>query len=282
MSKQIKSEVKERVVKKTSIKEPCLWKVLLFNDDVTPMNFVIDVLMQVFDKKRTEAERLMLKIHNGKSGVVGIYPEIIAASKKMQADAMSKSEKHPLIVKLEIEKTATKQPKPSELYSEYLKAGKNLAVQKKILSRIIEFVLKDPESKFAEVLIKIAKRGDARCVLAIEPLMEIFWEGDFEWQEEVVRLLGEITHLATLPLRIRVGIFLGHVAVSSVFVSGSGMDHPATVALSRIAHNLFDIHMKKLSTLKRIEIWKEGEDRRRFDAEARSAAELVSRTDKRK
>jgi len=179
-------------------------------------------------------------------------------------------------------KTVTKQPKASDLYSEYLKAAKNLAVQKKILSRIIEFVLKNPESKFAEVLIKIAKRGDARCVLAIEPLMEIFWEGDFEWQEAVIRLLGEITHLAPIALRVQVGIFLGHVAVSSVFVGGSGMDHPATVALSRIAHNLFDIHMKKLSTTKRIEIWKEGEERRRFDAETSSATELVSRTVKRK
>ncbi|MFA6290683.1 MAG: hypothetical protein WC637_02815 [Victivallales bacterium] len=181
-----------------------------------------------------------------------------------------------------IGKTVTKQPKASDLYSDYLKAGKNLAVQKKILSRIIDFVLQDPEAKFTEVLIKIAKRGDVRCALAIEPLMEIFWEGDFEWQEEVVRLLGEITHLAPLALRIRVGIFLGHVAVSSVFVGGSGMDHPATVALSRIASNLFDIHMRKLSTTKRIEIWKEGDDRRRFDAEARSAAELVSGTVKRK
>jgi hypothetical protein len=170
-----------------------------------------------------------------------------------------------------IGKTATKQPKPSDLYSDYLKAVKNLAVQKKILARIIEFVLQDPESKFTEVLIKIAKKGDSRCASAIEPLMEIFWKGDFEWQEEVVRLLGEITHLAHLALRVRVGLFLGHVAVSSVFVSGSGMDHPATVALSRIAHNLFDIHIKKLSTIKRIKVWKEGEDRHRFDEETKNA-----------
>jgi ATP-dependent Clp protease adaptor protein ClpS len=271
MSRQIKDGVKERVVKKTLTTESRLWKVLLFNDDITPMDFVIDVLMQVFDKKRTEAARLMLKIHNGESGVVGIYQRSIAASKKMQADAMSKSEKHLLKVKLEIEKTATKQPKSSDLYSDYLKAGKNLPIQKKILSCIIEFVLQDPESKFAEVLIKIAKRGDARCTLAIEPLIEIFWEGDFEWQEEVVRLLGEITHLAPLALRIRVGIFLGHVAVSSVFVGGSGLDHPATVALTRISHTLFEIHMKKLPTIKRIKIWKEGDARRLFDEETKNA-----------
>jgi hypothetical protein len=93
-------------------------------------------------------------------------------------------------------------------------------------------------------------------------------------------LLGEITHLAPLALRVRVGLFLGHVAVSSVFVGGSGMDHPATVALTRISHTLFEIHMKKLPSIKLIKIWQEGDARRLFDAETENATELASKQPK--
>ena len=103
MSRQTKGGVKERVEEKTKTKEPRLWKVLLFNDDITPMEFVVSVLMNVFDKNYTEARAMMLEVHNGESGVVGIYPKSIAEAKKMQADAMSKSENRSLEVTLERE-----------------------------------------------------------------------------------------------------------------------------------------------------------------------------------
>ena len=103
MSRQAKGGVKERVEEKTKTKEPRLWKVLLFNDDITPMEFVVRVLMKVFDKNHIEARMLMIEVHNGESGVAGIYPKSIAEAKKMQADAMSKSENHSLKVKLERE-----------------------------------------------------------------------------------------------------------------------------------------------------------------------------------
>lgn len=163
----------------------------------------------------------------------------------------------------------TKQATASDLYSDYLKAGKNSALQNKTLSQIIKFVIQDPESKYSETLIKIAKKGDSRCSSAIEPLMDIFWEGDFEWQEEIVHLLGEIAYLAPLALRVKVGMFLGHVAVSPEFVGGSGVDHAATVALDRIGAILFNIERSKIDMSKPVEI---RDSHRLFDAETRSAA----------
>jgi ATP-dependent Clp protease adapter protein ClpS len=76
---------------------------VIFNDDITPMEFVVSVLMKVFDKNYKEARAMMLEVHNGESGVIGIYPKSIAEAKKIQADAMSKSESHSLEVKLERE-----------------------------------------------------------------------------------------------------------------------------------------------------------------------------------
>lgn len=103
MSKQTKGGVRERVVEKSKMKEPRLWKVLLLNDDVTPMGFVVNVIMKVFDKDREDAKSLMFEIHRGVSGVAGVYPKSIAEAKKMQADAMSTAENHSLKVKLERE-----------------------------------------------------------------------------------------------------------------------------------------------------------------------------------
>ena len=103
MSRQAKGGVKERVVEKTRIKEPRLWKVLFLNDDVTPFTYVIKVMMETFDKGREEAEILTCKIHNEGIGVVGIYPKSIAEAKKMQADAKSKTYDYPLTIKLERE-----------------------------------------------------------------------------------------------------------------------------------------------------------------------------------
>lgn len=103
MSRQTKGGVKERVVEKSKLKEPRLWKVLFLNDDVTPVLYVIKVMMEIFDKGREEAETLTYKIHNEGIGVVGIYPKSIAEAKKIQADEMSKSRNYPLAVKLERE-----------------------------------------------------------------------------------------------------------------------------------------------------------------------------------
>ena len=62
------ADVKERVEK------PRLFKVLLHNDDFTTMEFVVEVLMQVFRKSRVEATRIMLLVHNAGKGVAGVLP----------------------------------------------------------------------------------------------------------------------------------------------------------------------------------------------------------------
>lgn len=103
MSRQTKGGVKEKVIEKTKTTEPRMWKVILLNDDVTPILFVIRVMMKVFDKAVREAEILTYKIHNEGIGVVGIYPKSIAEAKKKQADEMSKEQNLPLTIKLERE-----------------------------------------------------------------------------------------------------------------------------------------------------------------------------------
>ncbi len=101
MSRQAKGGLKERTLEKTKICEPRMWKVVALNDDVTPINFVVDLMIRVFDKDPAEARVLTMKIHIGGSGVAGVYPKSIAEAKKMQADALSKSYEFPLTLRLE-------------------------------------------------------------------------------------------------------------------------------------------------------------------------------------
>lgn len=117
-----------------------------------------------------------------------------------------------------------KKPSKAALFKAYQDAGSNAARQK-ALNAIIGYVVQDPESAAAQVLERIARKGDQKCAKAIDPLVEIFWEGDFEWQEAVVELLGALAHLAPLDQRIQVAQFLGHVAVSNAFSPlGSTLD----------------------------------------------------------
>lgn len=90
-------DVKERVEK------PRMFKVLLHNDDYTTMEFVVEVLMKVFHKSRVEATRIMLTIHNGGTGVAGIYTKEIAESKAEQAMDHARGYGYPLLVTTEPE-----------------------------------------------------------------------------------------------------------------------------------------------------------------------------------
>ena len=71
--------VKERVERKTQ--EPALFSVVLLNDDYTPMQFVVDVLEQVFQKSPAEAYHIMMQVHLNGRGVAGIYPWDVAETK---------------------------------------------------------------------------------------------------------------------------------------------------------------------------------------------------------
>lgn len=68
---------------KTTIELPGKYNVIMHNDDVTPMGFVVEVLVGIFKKERSDAIELMLKIHHEGKGVAGTYPKSIAESKLM-------------------------------------------------------------------------------------------------------------------------------------------------------------------------------------------------------
>ena len=77
-------------------KLPSLYKVLILNDDYTPMEFVVHVVQEVFNKSHDEATRLMLKIHTEGMGICGMYPLEIAETKMNKVLNLAKEEEHPL------------------------------------------------------------------------------------------------------------------------------------------------------------------------------------------
>ncbi len=78
-----------------------LYKVVLFNDDYTTMEFVIEVLQTFFAMNRERATQVMLKVHREGSAVCGIYPRDIAETKVEQVTAFAKHREHPLRCELE-------------------------------------------------------------------------------------------------------------------------------------------------------------------------------------
>ncbi len=75
---------------------PPLYKVLLLNDDFTPMEFVVKVLEGIFFLSREQATLVMLKVHNEGVGVAGVYPRDVAESKVQQVTEYAQSRQHPL------------------------------------------------------------------------------------------------------------------------------------------------------------------------------------------
>lgn len=69
------------IQEKEKTKPPSLYKVIMFNDNYTTMDFVVDILMEVFNKNEKEAVIIMLSIHNSGSGICGVFPYEIAETK---------------------------------------------------------------------------------------------------------------------------------------------------------------------------------------------------------
>lgn len=86
-----------------SIEEPKLYKVLMHNDDYTPMDFVIFVLKKFFNKLEDDAYRIMLDVHNKGVGIAGIYSFEVAETKVMQVNQFCKNNQHPLKTSFEEE-----------------------------------------------------------------------------------------------------------------------------------------------------------------------------------
>ncbi len=82
---------------------PPLYKVVILNDDYTPMDFVVLVLERFFNKNREEATRIMLHVHQRGVGVCGVYTREVAETKVRQVTSFSGENQHPLQCTLEPE-----------------------------------------------------------------------------------------------------------------------------------------------------------------------------------
>ena len=81
---------------KPELKRPPMYKVLLLNDDFTPMEFVVEVLQVFFSLPREQATQVMLKVHTEGRGVCGTYPKDVASTKVEQVVQYSRQHQHPL------------------------------------------------------------------------------------------------------------------------------------------------------------------------------------------
>jgi ATP-dependent Clp protease adaptor protein ClpS len=81
---------------KQKTKLPSIYKVIILNDDYTPMEFVVYTIQNVFKKSHDEATRIMLKIHTEGLGVCGMFPLEIAETKMKQVLNLAKEHQHPL------------------------------------------------------------------------------------------------------------------------------------------------------------------------------------------
>lgn len=95
----------EQVITKTrpTTARPPLYKVMLLNDDFTPMEFVILVLKKFFMKSDSEANKVMLQVHNEGAGLAGIYTFEVAETKVYAVNEFSRRQKHPLKCSMEKE-----------------------------------------------------------------------------------------------------------------------------------------------------------------------------------
>lgn len=89
---QVREQTKER------IRIPRQYQVLIYNDDFTPMDFVVELLIQIFDKDPDSAFALMMSIHKGSYAVAGTYPRDIAMTKAMDSVQWAREEGYPLKV----------------------------------------------------------------------------------------------------------------------------------------------------------------------------------------
>jgi ATP-dependent Clp protease adaptor protein ClpS len=86
---------------KPRLKKPPLYKVILLNDDFTPMGFVIDILMKFFGMSEDLATRVMLQIHTQGVGVCGTFSKDVAETKVCIVNEYSREHQHPLLCSME-------------------------------------------------------------------------------------------------------------------------------------------------------------------------------------
>ncbi len=87
---------------KPKLKRPQMFKVILLNDDYTPMEFVVHVLEIFFSMEREKATQIMLTVHTQGAAVVGIFPRDIAETKSEQVNLYAQENQHPLVATIEM------------------------------------------------------------------------------------------------------------------------------------------------------------------------------------
>jgi ATP-dependent Clp protease adaptor protein ClpS len=88
-------------VSRPELQKPPLYQVLLLNDDYTPMDFVVDVLMNFFGMNPEKATQIMLHVHTRGKGVCGTYTREVAESKVAQVNEYARANHHPLLCTME-------------------------------------------------------------------------------------------------------------------------------------------------------------------------------------
>ncbi len=83
------------------LKPPPLYRVVLLNDDYTPMEFVVDILESVFTMERTQATQVMLEVHTKGKGICGVFNFEIAETKVAQVMGIAQQHQHPLLCTME-------------------------------------------------------------------------------------------------------------------------------------------------------------------------------------
>jgi ATP-dependent Clp protease adaptor protein ClpS len=101
MSTAVDIKIDEKI--KVEVKEPGLYKVIFLNDDKTPMEFVVSLLIELFKHSENTAQTLTMKIHEEGSGVVGVYSYEIAEQKSLEATNLCRDNGFPLRIRVEEE-----------------------------------------------------------------------------------------------------------------------------------------------------------------------------------
>ncbi|MDZ4662179.1 MAG: ATP-dependent Clp protease adapter ClpS [Pseudomonadota bacterium] len=85
-----------RPEEKTELKRPSMYKVILLNDDYTPMDFVVNILKKFFTRTETEATQIMMNVHHQGRGIAGVYAYEVAETKAYQVQNYAKLREFPL------------------------------------------------------------------------------------------------------------------------------------------------------------------------------------------
>lgn len=101
--KDLDEQLDTGLLEKPEVKEPSFYKVLLINDDFTPMDYVTHVLQKFFSKSPEEAKKIMLDVHTSGHGIAGIYSFEVAETKVFLTNNLSKQNKYPLKCTMEKE-----------------------------------------------------------------------------------------------------------------------------------------------------------------------------------